>query len=83
MDSLIVVYLLFASLLVIFGGLLGHTLTQQLMARELRQRAKLGREIGKQWRELQGELERLDELCCANCGRSVRQEPTVSERVPT
>lgn len=81
MDTLIVIVSLCGSLLIIFGGLLGHSLTQRLMASELRRRAELGREIGEQWRELVAERERRGLSCCPRCGRSPLEERTEKSRM--
>ena len=40
-------------LLLILGGLVGHSLTQHFMTRQIREQAAVRREIGEQWRALQ------------------------------
>ena len=70
MDTVIVVVLLWGSLLVIFGGLVGHSLSQQMLAGDLRRTTELRREIGERWREMAAERQHS---CCPHCGEPLRR----------
>jgi len=78
MGTMIVIALLGGSVLVIFGGLIGHSLSQHLLAGDLRRRAELGRTIGEQWRQMQAE--RDVSVVCPHCGWAAHAERAEASR---
>ena len=53
MDPLLLVHVLRSGEMLILGGLIGHSLTQHLLAREFRRLAVARREVGVQYRAIQ------------------------------
>jgi hypothetical protein len=52
MSTLVTVALLGSCTLLILGGLIGHSLSEQLRVRHVRRQAELGRRIGEEWRQI-------------------------------
>ena len=71
--GLLAVAVLGVGLLLILGGLIGLSLSQHLMAHQIREQASLRREIGDQWRALQMQRRAhgLGGSSCPDCGRAV------------
>ncbi len=67
MGTLVIVVVLGGSLLVIFGGLIGYSLSQQWLDGEIRLGAKLRREAGELHRTLLAERAHCDG--CPYCSR--------------
>ena len=55
MGPLTMIVVLGGGLLLILGGLVGHSLSQHLMTQQIREQARVRREIGERWRVLQAE----------------------------
>lgn len=53
MSTLTTVVVLGGGLLLIIGGLIGHSLSEYVLDRQIRRQAAAQREIGEQWRALQ------------------------------
>jgi uncharacterized protein YneF (UPF0154 family) len=68
--GLLTVALLGVGLLLILGGLVGHSLSQHLMTQQIREQATVRREIGEQWRAMQA-ARRAQGSSCPECGRVV------------
>lgn len=68
--GLLTVALLGVGLLLILGGLIGHSLSQHLMTQQIREQAAVRREVGEQWRALQA-ARRAQGTSCPECGREV------------
>jgi hypothetical protein len=68
--GLLTVVVLGVGLLLILGGLIGHSLSQHLMADQIREQASVRREVGEQWRALQV-VRRAHRSNCPECGREV------------
>ena len=58
-------------LLVIFGGLIGHSLSQQFLNHDIRRQAALRRDIGEQWRAIQAFRSARRAHHCPHCGASI------------
>ena len=71
--GLVAVAVLGVGLLLILGGLVGLSLSQRLMAHQIREQALVRRELGEQWRALQVQrrAHRLGRGTCPDCGRAV------------
>jgi len=72
MSSSAAVVVLGAGLPVVFGGLIGHSLTRQMLDREIRRQAVLREELGRQWRALRAHWVRSATYRCPRCGRPLR-----------
>jgi hypothetical protein len=66
--GLLTVTVLGVGLLLVLGGLVGHSLSQHLMAHQIREQASVRREVGEQWRALQM-ARRVHGSSCPECGR--------------
>jgi hypothetical protein len=68
--GLLTVVVLGVGLLLILGGLVGHSLSQHLMAHQIREQAAARRAVGEQWRALQIQRHTRGSSC-PDCGREV------------
>jgi hypothetical protein len=68
MDTIIVVVVLCSALLMIVGGLVGHSLSEHILAGELRRHTELRRQIGEQWRQISAERAQGR---CPRCDRAI------------
>lgn len=66
--NIIVIVVLGGALLTILGGLVGLSLGQQLADEEVRRSARLRRESGELWRQMQAECALRDAQRCPQCG---------------
>ena len=79
MGGTVTIALLGCGLLVILGGLVGHSLSQQLLDRDIRDQAALRKEIGEQWRAIQAFRSAPDAHRCPRCGAAVRERRVLDE----
>jgi hypothetical protein len=68
--GLLTVAVLGVGLLLILGGLIGHSLSQHLLAHQIREQASVRRELGEQWRAVKI-ARRPRGASCPECGRQV------------
>jgi hypothetical protein len=73
-STTVTIMVLGGGLLLIFGGLIGHSLSQYLLDAEIRRQAALRREIGEKWRAIQKDRSRGGRRHrCPNCRDGANQ----------
>ena len=68
MATLQTVIVLCGGMVLIIGGLIGHSLSQRQLKRRIKRQADLQRTIGEQWRALQKDRSRRSRGSCPDCG---------------
>jgi hypothetical protein len=70
MTDLVTVIVLGCAVLVILGGLIGHSMSERLRAEQIRRQAAVQRRIGEQWRELRTGRP----ATCGRCGGTLEMD---------